>query len=319
MRTVITKDTRVVAETLASGEVACVPTETVYGLGANALNEKAVVKIYETKDRPRFNPIIVHISRKEEFEKYGKNIPDKVYRLAEKFSPGPITFVVSKKDVIPDIVTAGNDSVGLRIPKHPLFMELLTQCGFPIAAPSANMFGRISPTTAEETLKELDGKIGYILDGGKCEVGIESTVISFVDETPCILRHGAITMEDIEDEIGKVNTGNGEKIISPGMTSSHYAPHKPLFVSEKMLEEDDLKEMNAVFMDLERFGSPDNIAVNLFSEMRKLDESDFGIIVCKKVEDIGIGIAINDKLERASSGRISFEFGMPVITQLKYV
>ncbi|MGB3018017.1 MAG: Sua5/YciO/YrdC/YwlC family protein, partial [Ignavibacteria bacterium] len=126
MRTVITKDTRVVAETLASGEVACVPTETVYGLGANALNEKAVVKIYETKDRPRFNPIIVHISRKEEFEKYGKNIPDKVYRLAEKFSPGPITFVVSKNDVIPDIVTAGNDSVGLRIPKHPLFMELLT-------------------------------------------------------------------------------------------------------------------------------------------------------------------------------------------------
>ncbi len=319
MRTVITKDTRVVAETLASGEVACVPTETVYGLGANALNEKAVVKIYETKDRPRFNPIIVHISRKEEFEKYGKNIPDKVYRLAEKFSPGPITFVVSKNDVIPDIVTAGNDSVGLRIPKHPLFMELLTQCGFPIAAPSANMFGRISPTTAEETLKELDGKIGYILDGGKCEVGIESTVISFVNEIPCILRYGAITMEDIEVEIGKVVTGNGEKIISPGMTLSHYAPHKPLFVSENILEEDELKEMNAVFMDLDRFGSPENIAVHLFSELRKLDESDFGIIVCKKVEDIGIGIAINDKLERASSGRISFEFGMPVITQLKYV
>lgn len=319
MTTVITKDIRVVAEALALGNVACVPTETVYGLAANALNENAIVKIYETKDRPRFNPIIVHVSHKEEFEKYGENIPDKVYRLAEKFSPGPITFVVNKKGVIPDIVTAGNDSVGLRIPNHPLFMELLRQCGFPIAAPSANMFGRISPTTAEETLKELDGKIEYILDGGKCEVGIESTVISFIDDKPCILRHGAITIEEIEDEIGKVITGNGEKIISPGMTLSHYAPHKPLFLSENVLDEVELKEMNAVFMDLERFGSPDNIAVNLFSEMRKLDESEFGIIVCKKVKDKGIGIAINDKLERASSGRISFELGMPVITQLKYV
>ncbi len=318
MKTKIINDVGMIASELASGNIAGIPTETVYGLGANALSGNAVAKIYETKDRPKFNPIIVHVKGIDEFEIFGKDIPRDVYRLAEKYSPGPITFIVRKKEIIPDIVTAGNDSVGLRIPRHPLFLELLAQTGFPVAAPSANMFGRISPTSAEETLNELDGKIRYILDGGKCDVGIESTVISFVDDVPKILRHGAVTAEEIEKVIGKVISGKGEKIISPGMTESHYAPRKPMFIIDTDPDEQEMKDLNAVFLDLHKFGDPLSMAVNLFSEMRRLDESDCGIILCRKIEDKGIGIAINDKLERASTGNFRVENGVPVITKLKY-
>jgi len=318
MTTKIIKDVGLIASELDSGNIAGIPTETVYGLGANALNGNAVAKIYQTKDRPKFNPIIVHVKGIEEFQKYGMEIPEDVYTLAEKYSPGPITFIVKKREIIPDIVTAGNDSVGLRIPRHPVFMELLSQTGFPVAAPSANMFGRISPTSAEETLSELGGKIRYILDGGKCKVGIESTVISFVDDVPKILRHGAVTVEEIEKLIGKVISGKGDKIISPGMTLSHYSPRKPMFIIDTEPDEQEMKDLNAVFLDLHKFGDPVNMAVNLFSEMRTLDESDFGIILCRKIEDKGIGIAINDKLERASTGKFKVENGVPVITQMKH-
>jgi L-threonylcarbamoyladenylate synthase len=319
MNTFITIDIALVAKELTEGNIAGIPTETVYGLGANALNDQAVAAIYDIKQRPRFNPIIVHVNSAAEFKKYAEEITDAVYKLAEKFSPGPITFILKKKHIIPDIVTAGNNSVGLRIPKHQMFTELLEECGFPIAAPSANMFGRISPTTAGETLKELHGKVRYILDGGKCEVGIESTVISFLESIPKIMRHGGITKEEIEQVVGKVVEGVDEKTISPGMSEFHYAPRKRLFMAGERIVDPLLKELNAGFLDLDKFGSLKNIAVNLFSELRKMDESDCGIIVCTKVEDKGIGIAINDRLERACSGRIHFEHGMPVITQLKNV
>lgn len=319
MNTVITSDSALVAAELAAGKIVAVPTETVYGLGANALDGNAVARIYEAKERPRFNPVIVHVKSFSEFEKYAEEIPQSVKTLADRFSPGPVTYILKKKNVIPDIVTAGNDSVGLRIPDHPVFQDLLAQCGFPLAAPSANMFGRISPTTAEEALKELGGRIEYILDGGRCSVGIESTVISFLNEPPEILRKGAVTREQIEETIGAIASDDKrDRLLSPGLLDSHYAPRKPLLIADDMPGDKILSELNACFLDLAKFGDLRNIAVNLFTEMRKLDEAGCGVIVCTKVENSGIGEAINDKLQRASCGKISFVNGSPVITNLKY-
>ena len=317
MKTEITNDTGLIAEELMLGRVAGVPTETVYGLGANALNEQAVAQIYDIKERPRFNPVIVHVASANEFQLYAEDIDERVYELSREFSPGPVTFVVRKKPLIPDIVTAGNDSVGLRIPDHKLLQEVILKCGFPVAAPSANMFGRISPTSAEDCLKEIDGKVRFVLDGGRCRVGIESTVVSFLDKAPRILRHGAVSKEEIEDVIGAVKEAGKERILSPGMLASHYAPAKPLYICDKLPDEDKLHEMNAGVLDLERFGTLRNAAVNLFSELRKLDEAESDMILCARVADEGIGRAINDRLERASSGKISFAKGITEISELK--
>lgn len=317
MKTMITKDVEMVAEDLRNGNVDVIPTETVYGLAANALDESAVAKIYEIKQRPRFNPIIVHVRSAEDFSRYAAEVPVKALMLAAEFSPGPITFVMKKKDVIPDIVTAGHGSVGLRIPDHPVLIELLDACGFPLAAPSANMFGRISPTSADEAEKELGGKVSFILDGGKCGIGIESTVISFTEDEPVILRSGAVTREMAEMVIGKVNEARGGKMLSPGMLESHYAPGKPLLIAETRPSDEILTELNAEFMDLGRFGSLTGIAVNLFSELRRCDESDSEVIICVPVKNEGIGLAINDRLSRASSGYLGTEKGLPVIKKTK--
>ncbi len=319
MKTIITTDIDLIAEELRQGSVAGLPTETVYGLGANALNDNAVALIYELKERPRFNPVIVHVASVSEFAMYGEDIDERVFALAEVYSPGPVTFVVKKKALVPDIVTAGNNSVGLRIPAHSMLQSVIKKCGFPVAAPSANMFGRISPTSAEDCLKEIDGKAGYILDGGRCKVGIESTVISFLEESPQILRHGAVSTEEIEEVIGKVNEGGKGRLLSPGMLESHYAPSKPLYICEEFPSGVVIDEIGAGVLDLARFGSLREIAVNLFSEMRKLDESDCHLILCKTVADKGIGKAVNDRLIRASSGHVNFENGISVISELKNV
>lgn len=295
------------AEEILKGNLVALPTETVYGLGANALNDNAVLKIYEVKNRPRFNPIIVHVKDADEFKKYSADIPEEVYKLAEKFSPGPITFVVKKNSLIPDIVTAGNDSVGLRIPSHELFREVLSTAGVPIAAPSANRFGRISPTSAEDVLKELSGKIDYILDGGRCSVGIESTVVIFTGGKAKILRSGMITKEQIEKITGRLNEENTDKIISPGMLKSHYAPVTPLYIAKDKLPPVISAERNICFLDFSKYGSMKETALNLFSDLRKADEGKYEFIVCRKVKDKGLGIAINERLDKASFGEIEFK------------
>jgi L-threonylcarbamoyladenylate synthase len=300
--TKIIKDIETIVNELLNGNVAGLPTETVYGLGANALNENAVLKIFETKERPKFNPIIVHVNDVDDFEKYSVNIPDAVYKLAEKFSPGPITYILKKKNIIPDIVTAGNDSVGLRIPYHSLFREVIRESNLPVAAPSANRAGKISPTSAEDVLNELDGKINFILDGGRCEIGIESTVISFLDEIPKILRHGFITKEDIEKISGKINEPESGTIISPGQLKSHYAPSTPLYIIKDINEIENRAGLKIGVLDLSKYSGSKETALNLFSDLRELDKMKYDFIITKKVSDEGIGIAINDRLERASSG-----------------
>lgn len=272
------------------------------------MNENAVVKIYEAKERPRFNPMIVHIYDIDELNNYAEDIPDEAYKLAEKFSPGPLTFILKKKNVIPDIVTAGNDSVGLRIPAHEIFREVVKLSGVPIAAPSANKSGMISPTSADDVLKELNGKVSYILDGGKCGIGIESTVISLLDNEIKILRHGFVTKEEIEKVTGKISDDKSEiksdKFISPGLLKSHYAPKTPFYITENTEEVKKAASGRTGFLDFSKYKNKKEIAVNLFSEMRKLDEQSMEIIVGEKVDNTGLGIAINDRLERACSGTI---------------
>lgn len=298
--TKIIKDIDLVIEEIHEGNVVGLPTETVYGLGANALNELAVVKIYEIKDRPKFNPVIVHVTDVTDFEKYAIDIPNEVYKLADKYSPGPVTFVLKKNNIIPDIVTSGNDSVGLRIPSHRIFREVLKETGLPIAAPSANKAGKISPTSADDVLSELRGKIKYILDGGRCEIGIESTIISFLNGETNILRHGFITKEDIEKVTGKMSDDKTGQIISPGLLKIHYAPRTPLYRVSDFDEVKEIKDKNIGYLDFSKYADHKEIAVHLFSDLRNLDRQKLDFIVYKKVENKGIGLAINDRLERAS-------------------
>ncbi|MDQ3194656.1 MAG: L-threonylcarbamoyladenylate synthase [Bacteroidota bacterium] len=302
----IIRDLNVAAEEIIKGNVVGLPTETVYGLGANALDGNAVLKIFETKDRPFFNPLIVHVSGIEDFVKYGEDIPEKLYDLAGLYSPGPITYIVKKKILIPDIVTAGLNSVALRIPAHQMFREVLQRSDVPIAAPSANRSGKISPTSAEDVLKELEGKIDYILDGGKCGIGIESTVINFADGDPEILRTGSISKTEIENIIGKTSDKRNGKVISPGQSKSHYAPVTPLYIVNEFTDADEIKDKKTGVLDFSGYSDLEEIAVNLYSDIRKLDQMNFDIIVCRKVDQQGIGIAINDRLERASVGEIKF-------------
>ncbi|MBK9331378.1 MAG: threonylcarbamoyl-AMP synthase [Ignavibacteria bacterium] len=310
--TKIITDIETAAEEIRKGNITGLPTETVYGLGADALNDKAVIKIFESKDRPVFNPVIVHIRYAADIEKYSCEIPDIVYDLAEKFSPGPVTFVLKKKNNISDLVTAGNNSVGLRISSNHIFREVLRLAETPIAAPSANRSGRISPTTAEEVLKEMDGKINYILDGGKCEIGIESTVISFLDNGIRILRHGYITKEDIEKVTGKLNDKIKDDIfdpnstgkISPGMLKIHYAPATPLYKCNEPEMAESITGLKTGILDFGKYQNTKEITFNLYSDLRKLDESGFDMLLYNDIENTGLGAAINDRLKRAGSGEI---------------
>jgi L-threonylcarbamoyladenylate synthase len=318
--TEITKKIEIAVSEILKGNVVALPTETVYGLGANGLNKNSVLKIYEVKKRPHFNPLILHIYSVDELKKYVKHIPDEVYKLTESFSPGPITYVLEKKSVVPDITTAGLDSVAVRFPSHKMFRRVLKESGVPIAAPSANMFGRISPVTARDVYKELKGKINYILDGGKCEVGIESTVISFVNDRIKILRPGFITGKDIEKVIGrnlfenrkrkkensdsKYGFNEKKKYLSPGMLKSHYAPLTPLYIVEDLSSLTKISKKNFLHIDLSKYKNLKSIASNLFNEFRKADEKKYDFITIQKVENTGLGIAINDRIEKASTGKL---------------
>ncbi len=302
--TSIIRDIDIAVEEIKKGNVIALPTETVYGLAANALDADAVLKIYEIKERPQFNPLIVHIGSIDEMSKYTVDIPNEIYKLMEKFSPGPITYVLKKKDVIPDIVCAGLSTVAIRIPSHKIFNEVLEKTGLPISAPSANRFGRVSPTQAEDVMKELEGRIDYILDGGKCEIGIESTVLGYGDGGIEILRPGFITKEDIEEVVGgvaEVSSKSG-RVNSPGMIKYHYAPETPLYITNDEFLSKYEKTDNIGIMNLKKYKSLKDLAVNLFSEMRAMDEKGYDYIVTSKVSNEGIGRAINDRIYKAASG-----------------
>jgi L-threonylcarbamoyladenylate synthase len=302
------------------GGLTAFPTETVYGLGGNALDARAVARIFEAKGRPTFDPLIVHVAEPAWLSRVAGSVPDAARRLIDCFWPGPLTLILPKAADVPDLVTAGLPTVGVRMPAHPLALALLRQCGVPIAAPSANLFGEVSPTTARHVVEQLGTRIDYILDGGPCGIGLESTIIDLSGERPRLLRPGGLALERIEEMLGPVAVGElpsdaTDRPLAPGMLARHYAPRTPMvvlahgaplpqasrvgllaFVPESALERFSVVEVLSPRGDLAE------AAANLFAAMRRLDALALDLIVARPVPNTGLGRAINDRLIRASHG-----------------
>lgn len=302
---------------LEGGELVSIPTETVYGLAASGLNESAVLKIYSVKNRPQFNPLILHVANVDQMRKLVNDIPVVIEKLIKAFSPGPITYLLPKSSLVPDLVTAGSSRVAIRIPDHPLTLKLLSGLNFPLAAPSANPSGYVSPVSADHVMKGLNGLIPYILDGGECKVGLESTIVGMNEGKLQIHRLGRITKEQIQMVSGE----EVEMALShasptaPGQMKSHYATAKPFYLG-------DVKALSQKFADkkiglisfqrtyadlntsekiiLSEQGDLDEAAKHLFKVLRRMDESTVDVIIAELVPNDGIGLAINDRLERAA-------------------
>jgi len=308
------------AEIIRKGGVVAFPTETVYGLGADAFNPRGVARIFEIKQRPFFDPLIVHVAHLRALDQLVKSVPSIALCLIEKFWPGPLTLVLPKREEVPEIVTAGLPNVAVRMPKHPLARSLIEQSGCPMAAPSANPFGYVSPTTAEHVRDQLGDQVDLILDGGPCEVGVESTIISFVEKAPTLLRPGGVPLEEIESLIGKVEVRLGEeKVSAPGMLPKHYAPRTPILIhwSKESLKVYQNKKIGFLAFQkagngLQRFdhievlsrqGDLREAAANLFSAIRRLDVLGLDLILAEPVPETGLGRAIMDRLRRASHSK----------------
>ena len=305
------------AEILRHGGVVAFPTETVYGLGADAFNPLAVARIFEIKERPSFDPLIVHIADRTQIASLVTDIPPSAERLMTRFWPGPLTVVFFKTEEVPDIVTAGLPTVGVRMPRHPMALRLIAEAGCPLAAPSANPFGYVSPTTAEHVREQLGSQVDFILDGGPCEVGLESTILSLTGDRPRLLRPGGLPLEEIESVIGKVEIGSVEEDVpfSPGRLPRHYAPKTPIVLEgwRETLEAYQNKKVGLLsfgevnvsfpFHHIEVLSQRGNLreaAANLFAAIRRLDSLDLDLILSESVPEVGLGRAMMDRLRRAS-------------------
>ncbi len=306
------------ARALRGGGVVAFPTETVYGLGADAFNAEAVARIFELKGRPRFDPLIVHVASVREADRVLAAIPDAARDLMRRFWPGPLTLVLPKRGELPDLVTAGLPNAAVRMPAHPLARRLLEEAGTPIAAPSANRFGRTSPTTAAHVRRQFPKGLDGLLDGGPCPVGVESTILGFdPDGGPRLLRPGGLPLEELEAVLGPVRTGRLETTgpcPAPGLLAAHYAPHTPLrfdphtprpaggawgwLGTGRPVEP-------ARYAVVESLGAPDDLrtaAAQLFAALHRLDEQGLDGIDAYSVPETGLGRAINDRLRRAAAG-----------------
>ena len=303
---------------LEAGELVGIPTETVYGLAANALNEDAVLKIFSAKNRPKFDPLIVHTDTLAKIRPFVRHLPQAALALADRFWPGPLTLLLPKTDLITDLVTSGLDTVAVRVPAHPLTHRLLASLAFPLAAPSANPFGYISPTTAQHVEDQLGNEIKYILDGGQSSIGIESTIVGFEDETAVVYRLGGLALEHIEAVIGQVrvrahSTSNPQ---APGMLQSHYAPRKKLFIAdlEKIITHYGAEQVSylgfaeycpdlplANQLLLSGSGNYNEAAKNLFAHLRQLDSAPTRVIFAQLLPEANLGRAINDRIRRAGA------------------
>lgn len=318
------------AELLKEGNTVIFPTETVYGLGANALDENAVKKIYEAKGRPSDNPLIVHISSKEEVYKLANDISDKAKVLMSKFWPGPLTMIFKKKDIVPQRTSGGLDTVAIRMPSHKIARELIKQAGIPIAAPSANISGRPSPTKGEHVCAEMNGRVSGIVVGGDCNFGLESTVIDMTMDIPMILRPGSVTKEQLEVEIGQVlidpSLENKEDVLkakAPGMKYTHYSPNGDVYivtgkddlVIEKinnLIEENNKKDIKSGVMCLsknkdkyegeviELGNTLEEVASNLFNVLIEMDNRKIDIIYTEAFPNDGVGRAIMNRLMKSA-------------------
>lgn len=315
---IISKDISKAITLLNADEVVAIPTETVYGLAGNIFSEKAIKAIFETKKRPFFNPLIVHIPSVDYLSNIVEEVPEKAKLLAKAFWPGPITLVLKKKEIIPDIITAGKNTVAVRVPNHPVTLKLLNELDFPLAAPSANPFSSISPTTAEHVETYFKDKIKMVLDGGACTSGIESTIIGFENDEPIIYRLGSTAIEDIETVVGKIEVKNKKEIApdAPGMLERHYAPKTKTVLTDNISAtlnlysnkriglitfrseiEDDAIDVQIA---LSKTGSMQESASNLYDVLHQLDKMELDVIIAEKFPDYGLGKSINDRLTRAT-------------------
>lgn len=304
------------ARRLRAGGIVAIPTETVYGLAGDAFNPSALAKIFQAKGRPVFDPLILHIASFDSLEKIAKSIPEKALTLAQKFWPGPLTLVLPKRDNVPDLATSALPTVAIRFPSHPIARQIIREADTPLAAPSANLFKHISPTTALHVEEQLKGKIDGIVDGGACEVGVESTILSFSNAIPTLLRPGAITLEMIQESIGEVvqkksSSSPGRAMEAPGLMDSHYKPSVPLFYGK--VEDFETLPENTVRI---AFGNqPGKIpptlnlslkenlveaTANLYAHMHALDCKENSLILVDPIPLTGLGLALNDRLCRAS-------------------
>lgn len=330
------KDLPQAAEIIRRGGLVGIPTETVYGLGANGLDPKAVSRIFKAKGRPQDNPLILHITDVSWLERYCKEIPLTAYKLAEAYWPGPMTMILPRKDMVPDAVTAGLDTVGMRCPSHILCHELIRLADVPIAAPSGNTSGRPSPTTADHMREDMDGKIDAIVDGGPCSVGVESTIIDLTCTPPRLLRPGGISLEQLRAVLGQVDVdpavtrllGAGEKPKAPGMKYRHYAPKAPVtvvsgdpktsaeYIAAHAAPEDGVicfDEFMPLFtsrtgtrpvMDLGPAGDKEEQARHIFDALRSFDHTQVAAIWAQCPDTEGIGLAITNRLNKAAGFQI---------------
>ncbi|MGE4282146.1 MAG: L-threonylcarbamoyladenylate synthase [Clostridia bacterium] len=326
------------AKVLRDNGTVAFPTETVYGLGANALNEQAIHKIFKAKGRPADNPLIIHIASLEEIYRLIQGTSSSLDKLAEAFWPGPLTIVMKKSIIVPQMITAGLDTVAVRFPAHPLACSLIEAAGIPIAAPSANTSGKPSPTIAQHVIDDLYGKVDVIIDGGPAQVGLESTVVDISEEVPILLRPGGITVEQLRKVLGEIHVeaaGIKQSLDStiprsPGMKYKHYAPNARVIIIEgnqdtavevinQMSQEERTKGLKTGIMALDEtallynadyvlsVGSekyPQSIAANLFCTLRRFDELGVDIIYVQSVSDQGIGMAITNRLNKAAGYNI---------------
>ena len=325
-------DVEQAAAILQRGGLLGIPTETVYGLGANGLDPEAVAHIFEAKGRPQDNPLILHVPSAQWLERYCQHIPDAAYTLAERFWPGPLTMILERKPVVPDVVTAGLDTVGMRCPAHPVCRAIIAAAGVPVAAPSGNTSGRPSPTNMADMLEDMEGKIDGIVDGGPCSVGVESTIIDLTEQPPRLLRPGGVTLEELRDALGEVAVdpavtrlmGAGEHPRAPGMKYRHYAPKAPVTVvkgdavataayiqahlgeGEGVVCFDEYVGLYAGHT-VEKLGPAADKAAqarNVFDALRAFDGTDVTAIWSQCPDEGGIGLAISNRLNKAAGFHI---------------
>ena len=313
MQAIIGTDPSEAARRLAAGQLVALPTETVYGLGGNALDPTAVANIFRAKNRPSFDPLILHQSSPDRILRYARHVPDAAGLLAESCWPGPLTLVLPRGGEIPDLVTSGLDTVALRVPDHPLTRAVLGEVDFPVAAPSANPFGYVSPVTADHVARQLGDRIDYILDGGPCTVGLESTIVTFdADGGATVLRKGGTPVEKLEDLLRqsvRVRTHGSSRPEAPGMLSRHYSPGLRIRLVDRADQTGTVRcavvrfgsaARNDFEYSLSETGSEVEAARRLFTVLRELDGAGFSEATIERVPERGLGRAINDRLRRAA-------------------
>ena len=305
---------KLAASKIKAGELVAFPTETVYGLGADGLNATAAAKIFEAKERPSFNPLILHVNSQSQLNEIAEIPNELIHKLIEKFWPGPLTLVLPKKEIVPDIVTAGHKTVAVRMPNNEIALQLIEYSGVPIAAPSANKFTQLSPTEAIHVKNQLGSRVSLILDGGKCSVGVESTIVAFLENKFVLLRPGGLSIESIEEVVGKMERKTIiDNPIAPGQLPFHYAPKVKIKFLDSV-KSDELININIGGLFFHNSSSDINFKIikilsekkdlieaasNLFSSLHEFENEDLDLILVEKIPEEGLGIAIMDRLTKA--------------------